>query len=306
MINGGGSARPDLERQAAGLDNVRFVDMQPKERLPEVLAAADVHVVPLKTGLARSSVPSKMYSILAAGRPIVASVDPGTEVARTVEHGRGRAWRSPPDDAEALHQGDRGRWSTTRAERGGHGRRGPPVRRAVGVTGGGGRGLRGAVRRADRGQAGLRLRRGFEAVRQTHQLPCRPYGQGIVGQEGRTRVQRAGAKKVRRTAPAARVPARHRSHRHPGLGGHRGSPGIERVAAGRRGAGRSTGPLARRLRHLHVRLLSGPACRSPRTPPTTCSASTPTGTASSTSTRSSTRAAGKQRHPRSLPRPGAA
>jgi colanic acid biosynthesis glycosyl transferase WcaI len=101
VINGGGSARPALEQQAAGLANVRFVDMQPKSRLPELLAAADVHVVPLKRGLARSSVPSKMYSILAAGRPIVASVDPGTEVARTVEEA-GAGLSVVPDDAEAF------------------------------------------------------------------------------------------------------------------------------------------------------------------------------------------------------------
>ena len=41
VINGGGAARADLERRAAGMPNVRFVDMQPKARLPEVLAAAD-------------------------------------------------------------------------------------------------------------------------------------------------------------------------------------------------------------------------------------------------------------------------
>lgn len=101
VINGGGAARDDLERKAQGLANVRFVDMQPKERLPEVLAAADVHVVPLKRGLARSSVPSKLYSILAAGRPVVASVDPGTEVARTVE-AAGAGVAVPPEDPEAF------------------------------------------------------------------------------------------------------------------------------------------------------------------------------------------------------------
>lgn len=101
VINGGGAARPDLEKRAKGMKNVRFVDMQPKARLPEVLAAGDVHVVPLRRGLARSSVPSKLYSILAAGRPIVASVDPATEVARAVEQaGAGFAVR--PDDAEAF------------------------------------------------------------------------------------------------------------------------------------------------------------------------------------------------------------
>lgn len=101
VINGGGSARPDLERDAAGMANVRFVDMQPIERLPQVLAAGDVHVVPLRTGLARSSVPSKLYSILAAGRPVVASVDEGTEVARTVARA-GAGLAVPPDDADAF------------------------------------------------------------------------------------------------------------------------------------------------------------------------------------------------------------
>jgi colanic acid biosynthesis glycosyl transferase WcaI len=101
VINGGGTMRPDLERQAAGLENVRFVDMQPKERLPEVLAAGDVHLVPLKRGLAQSSVPSKLYSILAAGRPIVASVDRGTEVERTLE-ASGAGLAVAPDDEEAF------------------------------------------------------------------------------------------------------------------------------------------------------------------------------------------------------------
>jgi colanic acid biosynthesis glycosyl transferase WcaI len=101
VINGGGSARPDLERQAAGLDNVRFVGFQPPERLADVLAAGDIHVVPLRRGLARSSVPSKAYSILAAGRPVVASVDEGTEVARVVEKA-GAGLAVPPDDPEAF------------------------------------------------------------------------------------------------------------------------------------------------------------------------------------------------------------
>jgi colanic acid biosynthesis glycosyl transferase WcaI len=101
VVNGGGSARPQLEEQAAGLGNVVFVDFQPKERLPEVLAAADIHVVPLRRGLARSSVPSKTYSILAAGRPVVASVDEGTEVALVVEQA-GAGLAVPPDDPAAF------------------------------------------------------------------------------------------------------------------------------------------------------------------------------------------------------------
>ena len=57
--------------------------------------------MPLRAGMARSSVPSKLYSILAAGRPLVASVDRGTEVARTVtDAGAGLA--VPPDEPEAF------------------------------------------------------------------------------------------------------------------------------------------------------------------------------------------------------------
>jgi putative colanic acid biosynthesis glycosyltransferase WcaI len=101
VINGGGSARAELEDRATGLGNVRFVDFQPRARLPEVLAAADIHVVPLRRGLASSSVPSKTFSILAAGRPLVASVDEGTEVARLVEEA-GAGLAVPPDDPDAF------------------------------------------------------------------------------------------------------------------------------------------------------------------------------------------------------------
>ncbi|HTN80711.1 MAG TPA: glycosyltransferase family 4 protein, partial [Acidimicrobiales bacterium] len=101
VINGGGAARPGLEAAARGLPNVRFVDLQPRSRLPEVLAAADLHVVPLKRGLGRSSVPSKTYSILAAGRPVLASVDRDTEVERLVERS-GAGVAVPPDDPETF------------------------------------------------------------------------------------------------------------------------------------------------------------------------------------------------------------
>ena len=85
VINGEGSRRRELESLAEGLDNVVFVDFQPAERLAEVLAAGDVHVIALRRGLGASSVPSKLYSILAAGRPVLAALDPGTEVADVVE-----------------------------------------------------------------------------------------------------------------------------------------------------------------------------------------------------------------------------
>ncbi|MEA2461352.1 MAG: colanic acid biosynthesis glycosyl transferase WcaI, partial [Actinomycetota bacterium] len=101
VINGQGAARERLEQKARGLDNVRFIDAQPEERLPELLSAADIHVVALKKGLASSSVPSKTYSIMAAGRPMIASVDAGSEVARLID-GAGAGISVPAEDAEAF------------------------------------------------------------------------------------------------------------------------------------------------------------------------------------------------------------
>ncbi|MFM8866949.1 MAG: glycosyltransferase family 4 protein [Ilumatobacteraceae bacterium] len=97
VINGDGSARESLEERARGLANVRFVDYQPIERLPEVLAAADVHVVPLRKGLARVSVPSKSYSVLSAGRALLAAIDPGTEIPRLLADSGGGIAVAPDD-----------------------------------------------------------------------------------------------------------------------------------------------------------------------------------------------------------------
>ena len=101
VVNGGGSAIGEVRKRAEGLDNFRVIPYQPVERVPEVLAAADIHVIPLRQGLAWSSVPSKLYKILAVERPVIASVDEGTEVGRVVvEAGAGHA--VPPDDPAPL------------------------------------------------------------------------------------------------------------------------------------------------------------------------------------------------------------
>jgi colanic acid biosynthesis glycosyl transferase WcaI len=98
VINGEGSMRAELEARAAGVGNVKFGRFVPPHRLNELLATGDVHVVTLRRGLARASVPSKTYSILAAGRPIVAAIDPGTAIPRLLaESGAGVS--VAPDDA---------------------------------------------------------------------------------------------------------------------------------------------------------------------------------------------------------------
>jgi colanic acid biosynthesis glycosyl transferase WcaI len=101
VINGDGAARADLEAQAAGLSNIRFAGYQPRERVGEVLASGDIHVVPLRTGLGAVSVPSKTYSILAAARPVVAAIDPGTEVTRILDQS-GAGVSVAPDNEEVF------------------------------------------------------------------------------------------------------------------------------------------------------------------------------------------------------------
>jgi glycosyltransferase involved in cell wall biosynthesis len=102
-IAGSGARRERLERAAAerGLSNVRFLPYQPKERLSESFGAADVFVVSLRAGLEGYIVPSKVYGILAAGRPYVAATDPSCEAAVLArEHQCGLV--AAPGDPDAL------------------------------------------------------------------------------------------------------------------------------------------------------------------------------------------------------------
>ncbi len=80
---GEGVKKQDLMAQAAQrrLDNVQFLPHQPKAMLPNSFATADVFIVSLQRGLAGYIVPSKLYGILAAGRPYVAAVEPACEVS---------------------------------------------------------------------------------------------------------------------------------------------------------------------------------------------------------------------------------
>ena len=82
-IVGDGARRQPLQELAErrGLTNVRFFPYQPKELLDESFATADAFVVSLKQGLEGYIVPSKVYGILASGRPFVAAVDPSCEAA---------------------------------------------------------------------------------------------------------------------------------------------------------------------------------------------------------------------------------
>jgi colanic acid biosynthesis glycosyl transferase WcaI len=78
---GDGAQRSRLQELAAGNTNVRFLPFFPSSKVSSVLAAADAHVITIKRGLEGVVVPSKMYGILAAGRPIVAVAPGETDAA---------------------------------------------------------------------------------------------------------------------------------------------------------------------------------------------------------------------------------
>jgi colanic acid biosynthesis glycosyl transferase WcaI len=69
---GEGAQRAQLEATANGLSNVRFLPFFPGSKISSVLSAGDAHLITVKRGLEGVVVPSKMYGILAAGKPIIA------------------------------------------------------------------------------------------------------------------------------------------------------------------------------------------------------------------------------------------
>jgi len=99
---GDGVKRSRLEERAGslGVANVRFFPYQPKEALRHTFASADLFVVSLQQGLAGYIVPSKVYGILASGRPFIAAVDESCEAAAiALQHDCGLPARpGDPDD----------------------------------------------------------------------------------------------------------------------------------------------------------------------------------------------------------------
>lgn len=103
---GAGAARERLERGAAGLglENLRFFPVQPMERLSPMLAAGDIHLIVQRKEAADLVMPSKLTNILAAGRPGVATAEPGMALHDVLD-GHECGIVVPPGDAEALARG---------------------------------------------------------------------------------------------------------------------------------------------------------------------------------------------------------
>lgn len=101
VLMGDGSQRAALEAEARGVERLRFLPFQPEQEVPNILAAADVLVVSERPTVIDMSLPSKLTSYFAAGRPIVAAVPPNGSTAREIVRS-GAGLIVPTGDADAL------------------------------------------------------------------------------------------------------------------------------------------------------------------------------------------------------------
>ena len=99
VLCGEGAARKRLEESARGLGNVRFLPLQPVERLNDLLNLANVHLLPQRLDAADLVMPSKLGGMLASGGPVIATARDGTQIAQAVI---GCGAVVPPDSGNAM------------------------------------------------------------------------------------------------------------------------------------------------------------------------------------------------------------
>ncbi|MFT4113588.1 MAG: glycosyltransferase WbuB [Silvibacterium sp.] len=96
---GDGAYRRPIEQLTVDLPNVSLLHLQPKERLNELLNAADIHLLPQRADAADLVMPSKLTGMMASGRPVLTTAARGTQLAEAVE---GCGVVVPPGDANAF------------------------------------------------------------------------------------------------------------------------------------------------------------------------------------------------------------
>lgn len=105
VVHGGGARLEMLRTQVAAPEasHVHLSGYVPREQLGTLYASADLHVVPLKPAVAWASVPSKLLSIFAAGRPAVLAAEIDSPAANILEEA-GAGWRVEPGDSAAMQR----------------------------------------------------------------------------------------------------------------------------------------------------------------------------------------------------------
>ncbi len=99
VIAGDGPAKSALIARYGRLPNVRFLPVQPEDRMCELLNVADIHLLPQSAGIADLVLPSKLGGMLASGKPVLATADAGTELYEALQS---TAIIVPAGDSKAL------------------------------------------------------------------------------------------------------------------------------------------------------------------------------------------------------------
>jgi len=101
VICGDGVMKPELEKACRNLDRVHLLPLQPVERLADLLGLADIHLLPQSPEAEDLVLPSKLTGMVSSGRAIIATCNPGSEIASVVSQ---CGLVVPPEDAPALAQ----------------------------------------------------------------------------------------------------------------------------------------------------------------------------------------------------------
>jgi putative colanic acid biosynthesis glycosyltransferase WcaI len=106
LIVGDGAAREELQRkaEAMGLENVRFLPLLPPAMFTEMLAAAGVALITQQKTVSDIVFPSKTVTLLAAGCPVIASVNRESEIARVMAESGGGSVVLPEDPAALANE----------------------------------------------------------------------------------------------------------------------------------------------------------------------------------------------------------
>lgn len=105
ILSGWGVGWKELNELVARerLDNVTMLNPVPDEELIEFLSAADVWLIPYRRNIAGVSIPSRLYNLLAVGRPVIVAAEPHSEAAIALRE-EGIGWVVPPEDPPQLAQ----------------------------------------------------------------------------------------------------------------------------------------------------------------------------------------------------------
>jgi colanic acid biosynthesis glycosyl transferase WcaI len=99
VVCGEGVIKSQLEAACGGLSNIKFLPLQPFERLGQLLGLADIHLLPQSPEATDLVLPSKLSGMLASGRPVIATSKAKTEISKVVSE---CGLVVPPEDSFAL------------------------------------------------------------------------------------------------------------------------------------------------------------------------------------------------------------